>query len=123
MINAGLLNMIADMLDGENGRVIVHDGTWSASETTEWVSEMSGVIAQQAVTLSAAVVAGVLEIGWTGTVSINISGASVVGGWVLAEATGSDATSAVLRSAVHPGGDPPDPYTVTISGSAIEVQR
>lgn len=121
MIHAGYLQRLAAALDGEPGQVIVHDGTWAALASTEFVSEMTGIIARQDVTLNAAVVAGVLEVGWDESVSIDISSAPVVGGWVLAEDSGSDATSAVLRSAVFAGGTPPDPFVVDLTDVAFRV--
>lgn len=123
MIHDGYLHRLAEMYDEQPGRVIVHDATWAATPDTLWVSQASGLIDEQQVTLTAEVVDGVLLIGWDDEVSIDIDGALAVGGWLLAEDSGSDATSAVLRSGVHPGGDPPDPYTVTLSGAALEVAR
>lgn len=116
---------IAGTLDGEDAVVVVVGPGYLPDQAHADLSDITDEIARTDVTLSTdTTTPGVLRLDIdTDPVEVDLSGDTVVAGWILAVDGATDADRVLIRWAGDPGGIVPDPYPVLTPSGVLQVSQ
>ncbi len=85
------------------------------------LADISDELGRANVTVAVATSSGVQRVDFAASPSISISGATAVGGWVLASDGANDAARVLVRWAEYTGGTPPDPFEVACPTGVVRI--
>lgn len=101
--------------------VVVGPGYVPDSDGHSSLADISDELGRANVTVAVTTSAGVQRVDFSASPSIGISGATAVGGWVLAADGANDAARVLVRWGDYAGGAPPDPFEVACPTGVVRI--